>query len=299
MTSLGTTFTPRHAAWLGLDPLASFKDCLEWPIEYIRVGAYWDEIEPKKGQYNFAQLLPYLTSAEKSSKKIILVVGAKAPRWPEFYLPSDVTGTLETEENQQRLLDLISAVVTECGNFSCISHWQCENEPLDPSGPDELTISLEFLKREIEMIRSLDNRPIITTVWGNDLTNRGHYRTLEPLADIIGIDLYYQQFTARLLGRNYYRSPADSDETIKDCISTLSKPVWITELQAEPWEKDEDGYRSPQPKSISPELLKAYCQRAAKLGAGVVLLWGAEYWLWRNAQHDNSYLTILQELADG
>ena len=69
----------------------------------------------------------------------------------------------------------------------------------------------------------------------------------------------------------------------------------ITELQAEPWEKDEKGYLSKNPKSISPKLLESNLKKTLSLGVKEILLWGFEYWYYQKSQGDNRYLEVVRE----
>ena len=78
-----------------------------------------------------------------------------------------------------------------------------------------------------------------------------------------------------------------------NALKESSKPIWITELQAEPWEKNEKGYFSKNPQSISPEKLIKNINDAKQLPVKEILLWGFEYWLWKEKNGDDSYLTIL------
>lgn len=294
----GITFSPRQASYLGLNPVDSFRRLLTLPLRYIRLGAYWQELEAQPGVFDWQPLTQYLDMAEKSQRKIVLVIGAKSPRWPEFYLPEHVRqqSRLFDQSTEKLLLSYLHELLLVCRSYQCISCWQVENEPLDPSGPDNATIPYSLLEQESALVRKLDSWPIMMTVWGNELSKRGHLPRVAGLADVIGIDIYYQQFIARVARKNIYASPRDSDATLTKIIQTSTKPVWITELQAEPWEKDTQGFTADNPGSMSPEKLKTTIDRAQKLGAETVLLWGAEYWLWRQQQGDSRYLDLISHI---
>src|SRR5690606_18841192 len=124
---------------------------------------------------------------EQAQQPLVITLGVKAPRWPEFYYPAWIEHkTTSHESTRIAILTLIEKTMQQLQKFSCITHWQVENEPLDPSGPEQEKISLDFLKAEIALVRSLDARPIIVSVWGNDAIKRGFLPALAPLADIIG-----------------------------------------------------------------------------------------------------------------
>jgi hypothetical protein len=150
-----------------------------------------------------------------------------------------------------------------------------------------MIISTDLLAAEIQLVKRVDPaRKIIVNLWGNDLTHRNCLPQATTLADIIGLDIYYKQFLTKKLHVVLHRGPRDTDITISRCMQATSKPFWITELQAEPWEASDRDYRSQQPKSMNPARLKEHFTRAALLKPEVILFWGAEYWLWKKAQGD-------------
>ena len=54
----------------------------------VRLGAYWDHIQPSgPGGADFARLDEWLAAAEQHHVKVVLTVGAKAPNWPEYHFP--------------------------------------------------------------------------------------------------------------------------------------------------------------------------------------------------------------------
>lgn len=294
---LGISFSSHHAQELGLDPVAALEECCTWPISSIRLGAYWSQLEPQAGEYDFSPLTQQLEMCFHHKKQVILTVGAKAPRWPEFYFPPHVEPDIQDAKTQAALLRFIEATVLATRKFSNILLWQVENEPLDPSGPAELVVPTSFLQQESKLIRHLDPRPQMITVWGNNLMQRGNVPQAEQLGDVVGIDLYYKQFVSRLFGKNLYRGPLDSDSAILTMSRKLSKPLWIAELQAEPWEHDHSGYLSSRPGSMSVKQLQSNWERAKQLPVHGVLFWGAEYWLWQESQGNTAYIDWLHSVA--
>lgn len=294
---IGITFSQPHLEYLGIPIDLAIKEALKYNFSHIRLGAYWNRLEASLGHYDFRELLSLLNHFEKAQQPIILTLGVKAPRWPEFYWPDFIINkNTNNSETQTLLLRFIKQVIEETKSFTCITHWQIENEPLDPSGPENLTISKSFLKQEIELLKQLDSRPVIINLWGNDLLVRGFFENAAELADEVGIDLYYKQFFTQILGKNIYRGPSQKDGALNKLIKSIKKPVWITELQAEPWEKNEQNYLSKNPGSINPEQLKENILRANQLPVKEILLWGFEYWLWRKQQGDNRYLEIIRDI---
>lgn len=276
---------------LGIPVDLAITEALKYNFSHIRIGAYWNQIETSPGKYNFTQLTELLTRFEKAHQPIVLTIGVKAPRWPEYYWPDFVADKNTANPITQKLiLNFIQKTIQHTKKFSCITHWQVENEPLDPSGPEKLSISSEFLQQEITLVKSLDPRPTIITLWGNTFLKRNFFSTAENLGDVVGLDLYPKVFFFKVLGKSFYGGIQYHGQKLHNTLSASTKPVWIMELQAEPWEKDEQGYKSANPGSISPEQLHQNIVNAQKLPVTEILLWGFEYWLWKAQHGDSRYL---------
>jgi GH35 family endo-1,4-beta-xylanase len=295
--SIGITFSHPHLEHLGLDVSDSLDKALSMNFSHLRIGAYWTEIEKEKNKFDFSKLEKIVKKCEKEKQPIILTVGVKAPRWPEFYWPEHIKEkNPNNKEAQEKIIVFIKKTIKKFKKYSCITHWQVENEPLDQSGPDNLSIPFEFLKREFDVVKKIDNRKIIINLWGNDLLNRDYLKKTEEIADIIGLDFYPKQFVKKIIGKSFYKNYTGIHQSKNKLIKTLKeskKPIWITELQAEPWEENEKGYFSKNPESISPQKLIKNIKDIKQLPVKEILLWGFEYWLWKEKNGDGGYLTIL------
>lgn len=286
---IGTTFSHRHAKWLELSVEQTFKDILSLRFDVIRLGLYWDEIEKEKRVYDFTSITSLLDLCQKHNQKVILTIGMKAPRWPEYYLPQWISSQSEAEE---QVFSFIQESINKLSSYSCITHWQVENEPLDPSGPQRMSIRYEVLKEEVTLVRSLDSRPIVINVWGNLLTFRNSFARAKELADVVGVNLYYKT----PFWKYFYVGPWNRARTLKQQILTCPKPVWITELQAEPWERKGKDFRADNPETISVSLLKQYIAKAYRLDAEGIFLWGSEYWVYRKQKKDMRIWNCVQEI---
>jgi hypothetical protein len=159
--------------------------------------------------------------------------------------------------------------------------WQVENEPLDVGGKLKASIPLYILASEINLVRQLDpHRPIHLNFWGNNIIRRNDYSSAAALADVIGVDLYFRQ-PAKWFG---YHGPYYLDWQLKSWIANQTKPVWITELQGDAWERDHRRKWQGNPGSMSPQHLRRSFHRAVKMQPQAVLFWGYEYWLWHKQQ---------------
>lgn len=297
---IGTTFSPQHLEYLNLDVDNSLTRAISFGFFHLRIGAYWNRIERLKGTYDYSELETILEKCERKNQKIIMVVGVKSPRWPEFYWPSFIkTKNTNDPDTKQTILEFVKKTIESLKKFSCITHWQVENEPLDPSGPENLSIDIEFLKKEIHAVKDIDPRPVIVSLWGNDMKKRGTFAKAQVLGDVVGLDLYYRQFVRRLFNKSYYRGPDLTDDDLRALLNKSKKPVWITELQAEPWEGNTAGYLGERPASMSPLLLRDNVERVSKLPAREVLLWGLEYWLLRQSKGDERYVDVVKQILTG
>jgi hypothetical protein len=86
--NVGLTFSPREAAYRDLPWRHAFDAALDAAPSLVRVGAYWSEIESTPGEYDFTTLDWLLDRATARQQRVLLTVGMKAPRWPEYYLPA-------------------------------------------------------------------------------------------------------------------------------------------------------------------------------------------------------------------
>lgn len=292
----GITFSHTHLNYLKIPINDALDLAMEMGFSHLRLGSYWREVEKSKGVYDFSVLENLLTRCEKTKQKVIMNAGVKSPRWPEFYWPGYLKEkNFNNSEAKKRTLLFIEKLIETLKNFSCITHWQVENEPLDPSGQENLAVPVDFLKEEIELVRKLDSRPIILTLWANDLKSRQLFPEVLPISDVVGLDLYYKQFMKSDKGKSFYEGPRTNDDYLREIVKTSHKEVIITELQAEPWEKDEKGYLSKNPESISPKILESNLKKALSLGVKEILLWGFEYWYYQKSQGDNRYLEMIKE----
>ena len=60
---LGISFRPLQAAALGLDPDAALQTLLAYPFGQIRLGAYWNRLEPHPGDFRSEELDRQLDAA--------------------------------------------------------------------------------------------------------------------------------------------------------------------------------------------------------------------------------------------
>jgi hypothetical protein len=195
---LGTTFSSFHSDQKKLPLHDAVRELLQFGFTMIRIGSYWSDYEKIQNQYDYSVLEYIVDQCQKHNQKIILTVGAKSPRWPEFHIPEWAMNKMNSRSHIGALFrspitdisdDIVKSVehtVRHFKKYDCIYAWQVENEPLDPSGPHKWEIPHPLLIREIETVKSIDTRPVIVNVWGNTLSTRSRLYRLPQTADIIG-----------------------------------------------------------------------------------------------------------------
>ncbi len=287
----GTSFAHPHAKWMGLDVHKTCTAVCEMGFESIRLGVYWNECEPQQGSFDFSAITSLLQIAQKKKQSVVVTVGMKAPRWPEFYIPSWTSQ--QDIHFEELLLAFIKETIQRLSSFSCITHWQIENEPLDPSGPSKHTVPIDLLTKEVATVREFDSsRPIVLTVWGNETVKRNTIATLHSHADVIGVDLYYKVPFLKW----FFVGPRQSEEKLQATLQHTGKEYWITELQAEPWEEGNvfaEGFVS---KTMNTSILIENIKQAKKIHPSRIYLWGAEYWYWKKEHGDGSLFETVKKV---
>ncbi|MDP3723986.1 MAG: beta-galactosidase [Candidatus Omnitrophota bacterium] len=325
---IGTTFSAKQSAYLRLDWKETYHATLGLGFDLIRLGAYWDELEPREDAYHFDDLDWALREAKAKGVPIILTIGMKAPRWPEYFIPPWVLRQLRLRRGREvsqeaylreRTLRFLQAVVSRYRDEEIIHSWQVENEPLDRAGPGYWWIGRPFLEQEIALVRALDpsHRPIVMNAATHPhrflrfltsfFTRHDAIAEALELCDVLALNVY------PLIGhrwpwkRSYYRTRAEGRlsylSRIMEQANDRDIPVWITELQAEPWEPGQLVYlEAAHPPTSHPEMLQPYVQEMRSLGIETILLWGVEYWYYRKTRHGDptwweAVGTLLQRLS--
>src|SRR3989344_2063058 len=125
----GVTFSPKFAEYLALDWKKIYIQILdELGVKNLRLPAYWDELEAKENAFNFDDVDFMIKEASIRHVKVILVVGAKQPRWPECHYPAWAKA-LSLPERRSKTLEIIQEVVQRYKDQQSIWAWQVENEP--------------------------------------------------------------------------------------------------------------------------------------------------------------------------
>lgn len=305
---LGASFSHPHLKSLNLDPLKALAEFKTLKLTWIRLGCYWSEIEKEKGKYDFGEIDKLVKFCNKEKINIVLTVGMKAPRYPEYYIPDWLLNKIKVENEVltkkdkdllNHTLSYLERTVNHFKKFPSIKAWQVENEPLDPSGPNRWKINLDFLEAETNLVRKLDTkRNIVINLWGNELSKRSLYNDAIRIADFVGLDLYLREPGQDFKRTRTYIGPDDTKAkiiSITEKFKSQGKQVWITELQTEPWEPGEIVTKKKNPPSFLPKHFDKNLSYVIDLKPEVTLLWGFEYWYWRKMNGDLRYWTKVKK----
>lgn len=275
----GLNFSIPHADYLGFDWKKMYQDILnDLQPKCLRVMAYWEILEPERGQMNFADFDYILTMAQKYGAKVILVLGHKQPRWPECHHPVWYEGLMKTEQ-EAALVAMLTQSINHFKKFEAIYAWQIENEPFFPFGPECPSIPKDFYEQELAVVKSLDSRPIVVT----DSGEKGAWLpTAWASGDIFGSTMYReiyhhkkQKYIKYPIPPAFYRIKAGIVKT----FSNIHQFIGV-ELQAEPWFA-QDIFRtswSQQKELMNPEIFLENVDYARKVGFAENYLWGVEWW---------------------
>lgn len=97
---IGASFSHPHLSNLKIPLSKALFAYKELGLPWIRLGCYWTEIEKTKGRYDFKIMEELLQTCMKLKLKVVMTVGMKAPRWPEYYLPLWMVTQLRLKKNE-------------------------------------------------------------------------------------------------------------------------------------------------------------------------------------------------------
>lgn len=279
----GVVFSQKHSQLLGLDWKENYLAILdELKVKNIKIITHWDLIEPEKENFNFEDLDWQIKEAEKRRVKIILVLGIKTGRWPECHLPKWTKNQISEKDFFNYLISLLNRYKSS----PAILAWQIENEPFFPFGECP-KINKNFVKKEIEIVRSLDKRPIIFA----DSGEFSFWIEAAKLGDIISSTLHRKVYFKEIKRYISYPFPPVYYWRKAKLIKTFfGKNVIIGELQAEPWCKNLIYNCSLKEQEITMnfEQFKKNVEFAKKTGLDTFYFWGVEWWYWLKKTQNQS-----------
>jgi hypothetical protein len=289
----GVDFSQMQAEALKLNWKEAYLAMIEeLGAKNIKLHTQWDWVEGTKDDYYFDDIDWQIKKAEEKDVKIIYVVGMKTGRWPECHIP-DWAKDLSKDQQQEEVLKYIEKVVLRYKDSGVISFWQVENEPLFDFGkcPPWYYDGGEFLKKEVELVKSLDpSREIIIS----DSGELSWWTGAAKIGDMVGTTMYRKAwvninnnfgFSGNFYPTFYGTYPLPpvfywrKAQLIKNLFG---KKVICIELQAEPWAEKPfyDIFTEEQQKTMDLEQFKSNVKYAKNMGLDTFYFWGAEWWYW-------------------
>jgi len=285
-TEFGASFSKSYAESMGLDWQETYLAILDdLEVRRLRLSSEWDEIETSDGLYDFSALDWQIAEAEKRGAKILLAVGERQPRWPECHAPAWLFLSPRGEV-EERLLNFVKTVVERYKDSPVLEMWQVENEPFLNVFGECPRGNVNFLRQEIDLVKSLDDRPILITDSGELST----WRRTAHLGDYFGTSIYRLVYNPLVGYFHHFFPPAFY--RLKAALVGLSREkVIISELQVEPWVSEGSIADMPldqQKNLMGPERIENHIDFARKTGFSPAYLWGVEWWYWLKLKGDDS-----------
>jgi hypothetical protein len=333
-TLLGISFRPLQIAAFGLDARTTLHTLLAYPFHLIRLGAYWNRIEPEPDTFSTDELDWQIDAAEQAGKQIILCIGPlKTFGYPEFFVPTHhlkqpfPEHTLIQPSAYPALLTAATAFITRLveryKQRKGIVAWQLEHEAVDPLGVEHSwRLAVAFVEKEMEALRKADpTRPIMMngflptsllvrlSQWWQTRDQGDSLAVAQRMADMVGIDYYPRHALTTIGSRTLYldgrQSPWQQRRRQQLFAWAHGQKLLIAEGQAEPWETvttppnpSQQGMYSCLPEQViaNYNTCMSWSQRETSLYA--YLFWGAEYWMLRKQHADPSYLQAFARILE-
>ncbi len=296
----GFTFSPRFAGYLELPWRETYIASLdELEPHLLRIPIYWNDLEKEEGVREFDDYDFMINEANTRHIPTTIAVGRRVPRWPECHVP-EWAKTLPEEEQIEKIMTTIEAVVTRYRDVPSISRWQVENEPFLAFFGECPPPNAKALDREIALVRSLDSsRPILTT----DSGELSLWLFAAKRGDIFGTTMYrnvWSKLLSPYFGYITYPLPPKFFWLKANLVHLFfgdEKKIINIELQAEPWTPW--GPWGPgfvkimsipeQDETMSPAHFYENIQYARDVGFSEVYLWGVEWWYLMKEKYDRPF----------
>lgn len=275
----GINFSQQYAKDLALDYKEVYLALLDdLKARHLRVAFHWQFLEKEEGVYDFSDFDWQVEEAQKRGAKMIPIIGLKTSRWPECHMP-EWAKSLNKEQQQERILKMIEAIVLKYKNSPAIEFWQVENEPFFGFGECPWKDD-DFVKKEIDLVRSLDkSHKIIVT----DSGEGSMWFKTAKIADYVGVTTYRNAWFSEYKKYVEYPLPSVFYNRKLWLIKTLfGKDVFSLEFQAEPW-GPKPAYAldfDEQKKSMDLNRFLDNIKYARNTDFSRIYLWGGEWMYW-------------------
>lgn len=279
----------------------------------VRLSLQWDEIEPAEGRFDFSLPDALVATAGRHGATVMLSVGMKAQRHPEYHIPEwaragldlpEGTVVSEVPELRARALRMVATAVRHFAGSPVIDSWGAENEAYIASHrSNNFELSRQYVREVVAAIHANDPsvRPVAINHAQHFVMDR---RWKDALADsdILAQSMYPFR-NMEVLGMRFQANIMELGPLMPNYAHQArearraGKQFWVTELQAEPWTDFDSRLITPADPSpnLSPGKLLRSLEYARKSGAERIYLWGAEWWLYQQALGDSDWMEAAEE----
>jgi len=274
----GVSFSVKQCAHFGSDPVK----VLHWLIKDMgfrrfRLMSYWDEVEKNRGQFDFKELDREIAAIEAVGGVIILAVGVKQPRYPEYHWP-DWAWELSKPDRDEALLKYLRLLIERYKDNNNIISYHLENEALLTGFGERIEIDRRRLFKEFTAVKEIDNKkPIVmstSAAWGIPI--------IGPIPDLVGFSYYLIRWKDSKYTTTYHYA------WIHRLRAILIRLIWwkksfIHELQMEPWGPKDiwEMTLAQQDESMGPKQIKKNFKHGKATRLYPIDLWGGEWWYQR------------------
>ena len=294
----GMSFNVPYTREINLDWKETYLAILDdLGVRQLRLAGHWPIIEPEKGKYNFEEMDFQIIEAQKRGAEVVLAIGRRLPRWPECHIPEWARG-LSEEQWQAEITEYLEVMVNRYKKYDAIKYWQIENEPFLNAFANEHCgdLNVEFLDREIELVRKLDpERKILVTDSGNLGKWFGPYKR----GDAFGTSVYLYFWNPELgrfktlLPSAFYRAKANLMQ-----LMLGEKETFLIELSLEPWliQSVSQVPIETQLERMDLEKVRDILKYAENTRFEKQFLWGAEWWYWMKKNNHPEFWEFGKEI---
>lgn len=296
----GISFSPEHATSLGLDWKETYtKMLVDLKPKYIRIAAAWEYVEREKDNFDFSKIDFMMEEAKKAGTKVTLVIGQKAPRWPECFVP-EWAAKMNDKDYADSLKNYIETVVKRYKDNPTLEYWQVENEPFIAFHfGDCVNFHENLVDDEIKLVNYLDQPHWVIVTDSGEL---GLWKKASSMGDLFGTTIYRIVRTPKGMIWTYDWLPAAFYRYKAKLMGIHLESMYVSELQAEPWFTGagaNDTSLEEQSKTMNIKRLEKHVNFVEKIGVSRAYLWGVEWWYWMSEKHeDKSYIDFVKTLMN-
>lgn len=276
----------------------------------VRLSVQWDDVEPAEGVYDFSLTDALLAAAERNNATVMLSIGMKAQRHPEYYIPDWALAGIDLPDGsvvsdvpviRQRALAMVAETTRHFAQSPVIDSWGAENEAYIASHrSDRWSLSREYVAEVVRTIHENDplKRPVSINHAQHFVMDQ-HWRDALADSDILGQSMYPARngevFGVKVIANIMEIGALMPNYAYQARLARAAgKQFWVTELQGEPWTEVDSRLITPSNPShnLVSEGMRENIQYARRTGASRIYLWGAEWWLYQQALGDDSWLQV-------